>query len=573
MKKWVFNNQKFSFANQLKEDLGIPLIYAQLLEQRGITTFDEAKQFLRPSSKDFHSPYLMLGMRKAVNRIVFAKEKGQRLMVYGDYDVDGTCSVALMFQFIQQLGIDVVHYQPDRYKEGYGISMAGVQSAKNGNIDLVIALDCGVKAIEQSRELKKAAIDLIICDHHLPGNNLPTCVALLNPKQQDCLYPFKDLCGCGIGFKLIQAIGEELELNQRDILSFLDLTAIATAADLVPMIGENRVIVKLGLELMNSSPRQGVKALLETSNKKGELESPDLVFLLAPRINAAGRLAHASIAVKLLASKSKNDALNFAKEIEQINSLRKKKDKTITHQALLLLENDKDKVTSVVCSDDWHKGVVGIVASRLIETYYRPTVVLCNDGEFITGSVRSVKGFDIHEILVEIEDIFERFGGHKYAAGVTLLPNKLEEFITRFEEAVKRKITKEILTQKIYIDAKLSSQDLVRDKKNNPFPRLYRLVDQLAPFGPGNMRPVFMLENMLDAGNSRVVGETHLKLNVKQDGGNITFDGIGFGLGHLASTVKEQSNSFAIAFSMEKNQYNGHTSFQLRVRDLVSYFM
>ena len=570
MKKWVFNNQKFSFANQLKEDLGIPLIYAQLLEQRGITTFDEAKQFLRPSSKDFHSPYLMLGMRKAVNRIVLAKEKGQRLMVYGDYDVDGTCSVALMFQFIQQLGIDVVHYQPDRYKEGYGISMAGVQSAKNGNIDLVIALDCGVKAIEQSRELKKAAIDLIICDHHLPGNNLPTCVALLNPKQQDCLYPFKDLCGCGIGFKLIQAIGEELELNQENIFSFLDLTAIATAADLVPMVGENRVIVKLGLELMNSSPRQGVKALLETSNKKEELESSDLVFSLAPRINAAGRLAHASIAVKLLASKSKNDALNFAKEIEQINSLRKKKDKTITHQALLLLENDKDKVTSVVCSGDWHKGVVGIVASRLIETYYRPTVVLCNDGELITGSVRSVKGFDVHEILVEIEDIFVRFGGHKYAAGVTLLPTKLEEFKIRFEEAVKRKITKEILTQKIHIDAKLSSQDLVRDKKNNPFPRLYRLVDQLAPFGPGNMRPVFMLENMLDAGNSRVVGETHLKLNVKQDGGNITFDGIGFGLGHLASTVKEQSNSFAIAFSMEKNQYNGRTSFQLRVRDLVS---
>ena len=569
MKKWVFNNQKFSFANQLKEDLGIPLIYAQLLEQRGITTFDEAKQFLRPSSKDFHSPYLMLGMRKAVNRIVFAKEKGQRLMVYGDYDVDGTCSIALMFQFIQQLGIDVVHYQPDRYKEGYGISMAGVQSAKNGNIDLVIALDCGIKAIEQSRELKKAGIDLIICDHHLPGNNLPTCVALLNPKQQDCLYPFKDLCGCGIGFKLIQAIGEELELNQENIFSFLDLTAIATAADLVPMVGENRVIVKLGLELMNSSPRQGVKALLETSNKKGELESSDLVFLLAPRINAAGRLAHASIAVKLLASKAKNDALNFAKEIEQINSLRKKKDKTITHQALLLLENDKDKVTSVVCSDDWDKGVVGIVASRLIETYYRPTVVLCNDGEFITGSVRSVKGFDVHEILVEIEDIFVRFGGHKYAAGVTLLPKKLEEFKIRFEEAVKRKITKEILTQKIYIDAKLSSQDLVRDKKNNPFPRLYRLVDQLAPFGPGNMKPVFMLDNMLDAGNSRVVGETHLKLKVKEDVGNITFDGIGFGLGHLASKVKEQSNSFAIAFSMEKNQYNGHTSFQLRVRDLV----
>ncbi|MBG15130.1 MAG: single-stranded-DNA-specific exonuclease RecJ [Crocinitomicaceae bacterium] len=570
LKKWVLNNQNFSFANQLKETLNVPLIFAQLLEQRGVTSYSEAKQFLRPSSNDFHSPFLMLNMSEAVDRILLAKNKNQRVMVYGDYDVDGTCSVALMFLFIQNLGINVIHYQPDRYKEGYGISMIGVEKAKKEKIDLVIALDCGVKAIEQSKELKKADIDLIICDHHLPGKNLPVCVAMLNPKQPNCAYPFKELCGCAIGFKLIQAIGLKLELNQEYILSFLDLAAIATAADIVPMVGENRVIVKLGLELMNASPRHGVKALLETSNKKGKLESSDLVFSFSPRINAAGRLAHASIAVELLASKAKNDALNFAKEIEQINSLRKQKDKTITQEALLLLENDKYKVTSVVCSDNWHKGVVGIVASRLIETYYRPTVVLCDDGEFITGSVRSVKGFDVHEILVEIEDVFERYGGHKYAAGVTLYRERLIEFKKRFEEAVKRKITKEVLSQKIQIDAEVSPLDLIRDKMDNPFPKLYRLVSQMAPFGPGNMRPVFKLENMVDAGNTRVVGETHLKLNVKQLGGNLTFDGIGFGLGHLEPIVKKQGTSFAIAFSLEKNQYNGHTSFQLRVRDLVS---
>ncbi len=570
LKKWVVNNQNFSFANQLKETLNVPLIFAQLLEQRGVTSYSEAKQFLRPSSNDFHSPFLMLNMSEAVDRILLAKNKNQRVMVYGDYDVDGTCSVALMFLFVQNLGINVIHYQPDRYKEGYGISMIGVEKAKKEKIDLVIALDCGVKAIEQSKELKKADIDLIICDHHLPGKNLPVCVAMLNPKQPNCAYPFKELCGCAIGFKLIQAIGQKLELNKEYILSFLDLAAIATAADIVPMVGENRVIVKLGLELMNASPRHGVKALLETSNKKGELESSDLVFSLSPRINAAGRLAHASIAVELLASKAKNDALNFAKEIEQINSLRKQKDKTITQEALLLLENDKDKVTSVVCSDNWHKGVVGIVASRLIETYYRPTVVLCDDGEFITGSVRSVKDFDVHEILVEIEDVFERYGGHKYAAGVTLYRERLTEFKKRFEEAVKRKITKEVLSQKIQIDAEVSPLDLIRDKMDNPFPKLYRLVSQMAPFGPGNMRPVFKLENMVDAGNTRVVGETHLKLNVKQLGGNLTFDGIGFGLGHLEPIVKKQGTSFAIAFSLEKNQYNGHTSFQLRVRDLVS---
>lgn len=566
----MVNNQNFSFANQLKETLNVPLIFAQLLEQRGVTSYSEAKQFLRPSSNDFHSPFLMLNMSEAVDRILLAKNKNQRVMVYGDYDVDGTCSVALMFLFIQNLGINVIHYQPDRYKEGYGISMIGVEKAKKEKIDLVIALDCGVKAIEQSKELKKADVDLIICDHHLPGKNLPVCVAMLNPKQPNCAYPFKELCGCAIGFKLIQAIGLKLELNKEYILSFLDLAAIATAADIVPMVGENRVIVKLGLELMNATPRHGVKALLETSNKKGELESSDLVFSLSPRINAAGRLAHASIAVELLASKAKNDALKFAKEIEQINSLRKQKDKTITQEALLLLENDKDKVTSVVCSDNWHKGVVGIVASRLIETYYRPTVVLCDDGEFITGSVRSVKDFDVHEILVEIEDVFERYGGHKYAAGVTLYRERLTEFKKRFEEAVKRKITKEVLSQKIQIDAEVSPLDLIRDKMDNPFPKLYRLVSQMAPFGPGNMRPVFKLENMVDAGNTRVVGETHLKLNVKQLGGNLTFDGIGFGLGHLEPIVKKQGTSFAIAFSLEKNQYNGHTSFQLRVRDLVS---
>tara|TARA_B110000438_G_scaffold302422_1_gene360053 strand:- start:247 stop:1965 length:1719 start_codon:yes stop_codon:yes gene_type:complete len=568
MKKWEINNVVSPLTPILEKELKIPQLFANILAQRGVSNFEEAKQFFRPSVLDFIDPFLMLNMEKAVARIILAKGNNEKILVYGDYDVDGTCSVALMYLFLKQLGVDVCHYQPDRYKEGYGISMQGVIWAKKNNINLVIALDCGVKAIEPSKQLKKDGIDLIICDHHLPGNKLPFSVAMLNPKQGNCPYPFKDLCGCGIGFKLIQATAKKLSIKDEVVFSYLDLVAIATAADIVPMVGENRVLVKLGLERINENPRKGIQELIQFSKRKGIIESSDLVFAISPRINAAGRLGHASMAVELLAANTIEEAHKCAQLIEELNLERREIDKKTTEEALVLLEDEKDKFTSVVCSSNWHKGVVGIVASRLIETYYRPTVVLCNDGEFITGSVRSVKGFDVHAVLVKIGDIFERFGGHKYAAGVTLLPEKLAEFKQRFEAEVKDLITEDLLVEKIKIDAVLTPMDLIRDKKTNPFPKLYRLVDQLAPFGPGNMRPVFKLDNMINAGYTKVVGETHLKLNVKQMGGNVTLDGIGFGLGHLKPLFKETQNGVDIAFSLEKNEYNGNITVQLRVRDL-----
>ena len=568
MKKWELNKEISPLTPILEKELKIPPLFASILAQRGISNFEEAKQFFRPSASDFIDPFLMLNMENAVASIILAKKNNEKILVYGDYDVDGTCSVALMYLFLKQLGVDVFHYQPDRYKEGYGISMQSVKWAKKNNINLVIALDCGVKAIEQSKQFKKDRIDLIICDHHLPGNKLPFSIAMLNPKQENCPYPFKDLCGCGIGFKLIQATAQKLSIKDEVVLSYLDLVAIATAADIVPMVGENRVLVKLGLERINENPRKGIQALIQFSKRKAVIESSDLVFAISPRINAAGRLGHASMAVELLASDSIEGAQKCAQLIEDLNLERREIDKKTTEEALVLLEDEKDKFTSVVCANHWHKGVVGIVASRLIETYYRPTVVLCDDGEFITGSVRSVKGFDVHAVLVKIGDIFERFGGHKYAAGVTLLPEKLAEFKQRFENEVKELITDDLLVEKIKIDAVLSPMDLIRDKKTNPFPKLYRLVDQLAPFGPGNMRPVFKLENMVDAGYTKIVGETHLKLNVKQMGGNVTLDGIGFGLGHLKPLFKETNMGVDIAFSLEKNEYNGNITVQLRVRDL-----
>ena len=568
MKKWELNNDISPLAPILEDELKIPLVFANILAQRGISNFEEAKQFFRPSFSDLLDPFSMLGMKKAVDRVIQAKQENQKVLVYGDYDVDGTCSVSLMYLFLKEIEIDVSFYQPDRYKEGYGVSMQSVEWAKKNNIDLIIALDCGVKAIEQANEFKKYGIDLIICDHHLPGNILPFSVAMLNPKQENCSYPFKDLCGCGIGFKLIHAISIELKLDSDIILEYLDLVAIATAADIVPMVGENRVLVKLGLQKINETPRIGVKSLIEFSKRKGLIESSDLVFAISPRINAAGRLGHASMAVELLSSKTSKEVQKWAQLIEDLNMERREIDKKTTEEALILLADDKDKFTSVVCSDNWHKGVVGIVASRLIETYYRPTVVLCNDGDFITGSVRSVKGFDVHAVLVNIGDVFERFGGHKYAAGVTLLPEKLEEFKRRFENEVKALITDDLLVEKIKIDAELIPMDLVRDKKSTPFPKLFRLVDQLAPFGPGNMRPVFKIKNMINAGYTKVVGETHLKINVKQDGGNITLDGIGFGLGHLKYLLTNNKLGVDIAFSLEKNEYNGNVKIQLRVRDM-----
>ena len=570
MKKWVLNNSLYPEAEILQKELKVPLVFANLLAQRGMSNFQEAKKFFRPSKDDFIDPFLMLNMNKAVDRIILSIERNEKVLVYGDYDVDGTCSVTLMYLFLKQIGIDVSYYQPDRYKEGYGISMLGVDFAIENDVDLIVALDCGVKAIDQAIKLKDNGVDLIICDHHLPATELPVCVAMLNPKQANCSYPFKELCGCAIGFKLIQGLASTLSLDQEMVDVYLDLVAIATAADIVPMVEENRVFVKLGLEQINNQPRKGIAEIVKFAKRKGKLESSDLVFAIGPRINAAGRLGHASMAVELLASTSSTQAKNSAQQIEEINLQRREIDKKTTLEALAMLENANEKVTSVVFSSNWHKGVVGIVASRLIETYYRPTVVLCEDGEYISGSVRSIKGFDVHAVLLEISDVFVRFGGHKYAAGVTLKKDRLEEFSQRFEQAVKSKISADILTEKINLDAVLIPLDLARDKKQNPFPKLFRLVDQLAPFGPGNMRPVFMLKKMVDAGSTRIVGENHLKLTIKEPGGNLTLDGIGFGLGKLAPLLtSSEGNLVDVAFSLEKNEFRGSVSVQLRVRDLV----
>ena len=568
MKKWILNNKvDDQLATSLHQQLKIPMVISKLLVQRGVSSFEEAKRFFRPTNEDFIDPFQMLGMEKAVERIVWAIEKNEHILVYGDYDVDGTCSVTLMYLFLKELGAKVAYYQPDRYKEGYGISMKGVENAKKNNVGLIISLDCGVKAIEQSKKMAAYNIDLIICDHHLPDTELPVCVALLNPKQENCNYPFKDLCGCGVGFKLLQAIclqtGHEPELAYQ----YLDLVAIASAADIVPLLGENRLITKLGLELINSAPRPGIQHLLDQGKRTGVIETSDLVFAVAPRINAAGRLAHASLAVELLSQTDVDLAKEKALHIENINTERRALDQQITEEALSLLENEKDKVTTVVCKENWNKGVVGIVASRLMETYYRPTMVLCQDGDTVVGSVRSVSGFDVHAVLVAIQDLFVNFGGHQYAAGVTLKANRLEELKNRFEEEVSKRIEKEQLVQKIKIESILSPNDLLRDKKSEPYPKLYRLIEQLSPFGPGNMRPVFVMENLEDAGDTRIVGDNHLKLNVKQKGGNITLDGIAFNMGEYIDLFNSQQ-PVDLAFVLDKNEFKGRRSLQLRVRDI-----
>ena len=410
MKKWVLNNAlDDQLAESLQQQLKIPMIIAKLLVQRGVSNYDEAKKFFRPSNEDFIDPFLMLGMEKAVDRVIWAIDKNEHILVYGDYDVDGTCSVTLMYLFLKELGAKVSYYQPDRYKEGYGISMQGIEQAKEKNIGLIISLDCGVKAIEQAKQMAAYNIDFIVCDHHLPEKELPACIAMLNPKQENCHYPFKDLCGCGIGFKLAQALCIQTGHEQELAYQYLDLVAIASAADIVPLLGENRLITKLGLDYINSAPRPGIQHLLEQGKRAGVIETSDLVFAVAPRINAAGRLAHASLAVDLLVQTDLNLAKEKAIHIETINSERRELDQQITEEALSLLEYEKDKLTTVVCNENWNKGVVGIVASRLMETYYRPTMVLCKEGDTIVGSVRSVSGFDVHEVLVALKDLFVNF--------------------------------------------------------------------------------------------------------------------------------------------------------------------
>ncbi len=554
---------------KLTESLQVPMVVSKLLVDRGVVDFESAKAFFRPDLSQLHDPFLMEDMEKAVNRLSDALAKDEKIMVYGDYDVDGSSSVALMVLFLRKFTSNYIFYQPDRYDEGYGISEAGIEKAKSENVKLIIALDCGTKAIEKIALANQYQIDVVVCDHHTPGAALPNAFAILNPKKETCPYPFKELCGCGIGFKLIQGFAIHQGWKTEDILEYLDLVTLAIGADIVPIIGENRVLAYFGLQQINDNPRLGIKKLLETNNKKSSITISDLVFIIAPRVNAAGRISHANAAVEMLLVENELEAEEWCNKINNYNNERKDLDKDITSEALQIIQNDDfytDSNSTVVWNASWHKGVVGIVASRIIENYYKPTIVLAISGDEATGSARSVKGFDVHEALEKCADLLTKFGGHKYAAGLSLKIENLIPFKEKFESIVKESITSDQLQPKILIDASITQEDLVPDLLNNPLPKIYRICEQFGPFGPKNMRPVFRINGLLDTGYSRIVGENHLKFSLKCPETHMIINGIGFKLGHKIDLLKSEKPIDLVA-NLEVNEYMGNISLQLNVKD------
>jgi single-stranded-DNA-specific exonuclease len=558
-------------VNALATQLKVHELIATLLVQRGIETFEQARQFFRPSLDDLHNPYLMKDMDKAVARIESAITNGENILVFGDYDVDGTTAVSLVSSYLKSYYPNVATYIPDRYDEGYGISFKGIDFADDNGFTLIIALDCGIKSIDHIAYANERNIDFIICDHHRPGNELPNAVAILDPKREDCSYPYDELCGCGIGFKLIQALGENRNQTIDNLLIYLDLVATAIAADIVPMTGENRILAKFGLEVINTNPRPGIKALVQNVKKK-VLTITDVVFIIAPRINAAGRIKHGNEAVALLTEYDFDQAEKFASEIEQHNSDRKDLDKQITIEALDQIEinEETDKFTTVVYNENWHKGVIGIVASRLIETYYRPTIVFTKSGDKLAASARSVKEFDIYNALEASSDHLEQFGGHMYAAGMTLKEENYQKFKSAFEKVVSETIHPDLLTPEILIDAEINLTDINE--------KLVRLLNQFEPFGPQNMTPTFMSKNLIDTGYAKQLGkdEEHLKLYIKQDNSEelASLDSaaprvgaIGFGLGNKLQLVKSQK-PFDAVYCIDENEFNGNVTLQLRLKDL-----
>jgi len=545
----------------LAAELNVAELIAMLLVQRGIETYEAARQFFRPSLSDLHDPYLMKDMDKAVARIETAIANAENILVFGDYDVDGTTAVSLVSSYLKSFYPNVATYIPDRYNEGYGVSYQGIDFADDNGFTLIIALDCGIKSIDHVAYAKEKQIDFIICDHHRPGDTLPEAVAVLDPKRADCDYPYDELCGCGVGFKLIQALAQNRNQTVEDLVPYLDLVATAIAADIVPMTGENRVLAKFGLEVINSNPRPGIKALVQNVKKK-TLTITDVVFIIAPRINAAGRIKHGNEAVALLTEYDLEQAEFFASEIEQHNSDRKDLDKQITAEALSQIteNNETKKFTTVVYQENWHKGVIGIVASRLTETYYRPTIVFTKSGDKLAASARSVKDFDIYNALEACAAHLEQFGGHMYAAGMTLKEENYAAFKEAFERTVEETIHPDLLTPEITVDAEINLTDINE--------KLIRILNQFEPFGPQNMTPVFMTKGLKDSGYAKGIGseEDHLKLYVKQNN-SPGFGAIGFGLGKKLDLVKNQQ-SFDAVYCIDENEFNGKVSVQLRLKDL-----
>ncbi len=550
-----------SLVSKLQNELNIDATIASLLLQRGISNFEEAKKFFRPSLDDLHDPYLMKDMEKAVDRIETAIKNNENILVFGDYDVDGTTAVSLVSSYLRSFYPNVATYIPDRYDEGYGISFKGIDFAHDNDITLIIALDCGIKSIAHVDYASERNIDFIICDHHRPGDALPKAIAVLDPKREDCNYPYDELCGCGIGFKLIQALGLNRNQNTADLIIYLDLVATAIGADIVPITGENRILAKFGLEVINSNPRPGIKALFENKKKK-TLTITDVVFIIAPRINAAGRIKHGNHAVELLTEYDLEQAAQFASEIEQYNSDRKELDKQITAEALLQIENnnESENFTTVVYQENWHKGVIGIVASRLTETYFRPTLVFTKSGAKLAASARSVPNFDVYNALESCSQYLEQFGGHKYAAGMTLKEENYNLFKAAFEDVVKKTIQPEWLLPEITIDSEINFDQIT--------PKFLRILKQFEPFGPQNMTPVFLSKNVIDTGYGKGIGENeeHLKLFVKQNN-STGIAAIGFGIGSkLLLTEKQQP--LDIAYCIDENEFNNEITVQLRLKDL-----
>jgi len=559
-KRWTILHADQEKVNSLQQSLKIHSAICKILVQRNIETFDQAKDFYRPQLTDLHDPWLMKDMDKAVDRIVTAIENHERILVYGDYDVDGTTSVACMYQFLRKLTFDLDFYIPHRYREGYGVSKAGVDYAKDHSFTLIISLDCGIKSVELIAYAKDLGIDFIVCDHHLPDAELPPAVAILNAKQIDCNYPYKELCGCGVGFKLITAIASRLNLTKQAPLEYIDLVATAIAADIVPMTGENRILAYYGLKKANDDPNNGIKALSHLSGLTKTLHINNLVFMIAPRVNAAGRMDDARKAVLMFVSENYEQALEYAEMLHSDNTDRKEADSCITDEALALIKGDELLVNSkstVVFRPHWHKGVVGIVASRLIEHFYRPTVVLTQSGEYAAGSARSVPGFNLYEAIHACKEHLIGYGGHFAAAGMTIKLDKIEAFRNKFEEVVSTTIQPELLQPEIVIDAEIKFKDITWS--------FYNIISQMEPFGPENLRPHFLVKNVFDTGYSRILKEQHLRFVLRQD--NLSFTGIGFGMAEKLPLL-QMKKPVDIVFKIDENEWNGQKSLQLRMIDL-----
>ncbi len=566
--QWIFNQltpEQEASRESLQESLGVGSILAQLLIQRGVNTFDEAKVFFRPELSDLHDPFLIKDMDRAIERLNLALSHNEKILIYGDYDVDGTTAVALVYTFLSRYTHNIDFYIPDRYTEGYGISFKSVDFAAENSFTLVVALDCGIKAVDKVKYAAEKGIDFIICDHHNPGDELPPAVAVLDSKRDDCTYPYKQLSGCGVGFKLMQAFAQNNGIDFSLLQPLLDLVAVSVASDIVPITGENRVLAFYGLRQLNENPRVGLKGIIDVCkiNAK-ELTISDIVFKIGPRINASGRMHSGREAVELLITQDPDFALQRSTLINNYNEERRDIDKRTTDEAkaqLVMTEGYADRHSIVVYNEEWNKGIVGIVASRLCEEFYKPTVVLTKANGLVSGSARSVKGFDLYSAIDSCHDLLENFGGHLYAAGLTLREENVEAFAKSFEEFVSQNITQEQLSPQIEIDAEMPFSELS--------PRFFRILKQFAPFGPCNMKPVFCTRRVYDAGGSRVVGKdkAHLKLELRDESGENVFSGIAFHMSRFAESLKAHQ-PIDICYTLEENTFNGITTMQLQVRDI-----